>query len=173
MGMSFKLKKPDGTFVYSENHDSLVKVNYMGFTVESVECCGWLQVSNMDLLASSDYAKHLLALMNDNIIYPTSSWSRIKGEASSFPLYCVITQNQSQARRWLLKHGWVALPNFSNPNTDNTCTPFMYIPKGCKQEMDMEDVSSYLSYTGWKDNFLDRMLTIAKNLGISSQPIES
>lgn len=130
MGMGFSIEKPDGKIVCPDDFENYVP--YCGFNITSPECCGWLQVSNMSSLEIPIRQEALLHLMHNDVITPANSWSKVEDENVSFTLYCVVTQDQPIAYKWLIDNGWIPLPEFFNPNTDNTCKPLMFIPEKLK-----------------------------------------
>lgn len=116
--------------IWIEDAGQTAHINYGGGTVgiASVECCGWLEVSNLKGGTKADQEniyKILTVLMNEDCIYSeeAADWNDDE-EPVKFPLFCVTTNNK--VAEWLKENNWQPLKPFVNPNTLNTCMPFYW-----------------------------------------------
>lgn len=99
------------------------------FHIRPVECCGWFNVHSFGKQLNQDKVKQLTWVTNDLRISVKEGWSNTIDEPAQFTLFCVLVHYQVlEYKELLLSLGWKQLPTFKNPNTNNHCTPFMYIP---------------------------------------------
>lgn len=94
--------------------------------VNSVECCGWFEVSNFGLAPRvvKGCMRDLENLTNGNIIFELEDY-----DYSQFPLYCVLISEQREIYHdKLIERGFKELESWENPNTRNVCTPYHYVP---------------------------------------------
>lgn len=132
--MAFKFDKDNQAFIDSNVCDASGGENKREHTlqekdghgvlyVRAVECCGWLEVSNLAEQQKWKF-KALRLLMEEPLILPTGCWSNRYYKATRFPLFCVTTSPTMS--EWLDENGWVAWPSWINPNTGNKCMPYYF-----------------------------------------------
>ena len=113
--------------------------------LSGTECCGWVLVSRF--YSSYDRAvnsynhnsakEDLKNLSNGGIEFVLDDqWEDEDDEellSGQFPLFAVLAGEQTDIFGPLMDElGWQRWPSFRNPNTDNICTPFIFIPSNCK-----------------------------------------
>lgn len=117
-----KVLQPNGeeAEVLGDIHLSLVSER---FRLQTVECCGWLNLSNFSYYQSNETKLELFRFINEDMTvrFPFPD-SKTQNNPSQFTLFCVLTSQQEVI--WephLLKYGWRKVCSFFNPNTDNMC----------------------------------------------------
>lgn len=123
----FKEVLPE-VWVGDGNSSAYIHYDIGAVGVASVECCGWLEVSNLKGATKSDQEKIykiLTVLMNEECIYSedAADWNDDE-EPVKFPLFCVTTDDK--VAKWLKENDWQPLKPFINPNTLNKCMPFYW-----------------------------------------------
>ena len=107
------------------------------------ECCGWVLVSGFYTSYDSksggfnyEGAKKDLKNLSTGLIefVLSDQWDdEEEPMTDQFPLQAVLTASQIKVFGPLMdEFGWQRWPSFRNPNTDNICTPFIFIPSNCK-----------------------------------------
>lgn len=92
--------------------------------LRTVECCGWIEISNWPAKTTPKRLEYLDKLCNLEIEF-RGDWAHTYNNPKKFTLFCVLIGYQMCWETRLLARGWVKLPPFYNPNTGNECTPFM------------------------------------------------
>lgn len=119
-------------------HHSLINLR-----VCSVECCGWLELSGFGLkliktdeshkyIPNPDILKDLDKVVDSDTGFVQPQDTKIEGD-TVMTVFCTLAGRQVGVyEKELLNRGFIALPNWTNPNTDHVIHAYVFIPHELK-----------------------------------------
>ena len=100
---------------------------------KSLECCGWLQLSGFQTNEKAGVMADVRLMTNTDNVVCEEDWSHAFEEETRFTLICVLIDDQVTVfEKDLLELGWTKVLKFLNPNTDNWCHQYAFIPEDCR-----------------------------------------